>query len=629
MFFYYSRFTFPVVLLVWVAAWIGSARSAEPPAASNQAFPPEIAAWTEADYAAQRDAAVRLNKDLQAAVSRGDKAFTIAPGNYRFHPDSLPSLQLRGAHDLTIEAAGATFWLYPFQRTDGILLDKCRNVTLRGLTVDYYPATYPQGDVVAINPEVGYIDFQLAPGFSTPMDVPGHLADAKLEHFDQEGHFLETRLDWVREVQDLGQGRYRVFPKGGWAYKYKTKVVPGTVLALAGRTMRMAFNLQNSDHCTLEDITIYASPHMALTESFGEGGHIYRRCKVIRRPDTRRFLACNADVFHSVGMNHGATIEGCEFCYSGDDLINIQGLLSLVYDQPAPDQIDILSQIAPDLPAGTELGFFDFDSLQPKGNAKVVTTTLINDPAQSASAEKMIADKTLAFLKPARLVHVQLDRAVTAGKYNLVTADARASQGAVIRGNSLHDSQSRAILVKSVGSLIEGNHIDNVGLGSIAISNDIHFMEGPFSSHVTIQNNIITRNGFNSLLSRTDWTYFIGAISITAERSKGLSDYPANFDIRVLNNRIEDSTECGIFMSNVQGGEIVNNTIIDAACREPLGLGRRMGLDNPAYGLVLDSCRDIDVRNNQFEKPGVYSRGDIAFFGAETNVGPQAPSATR
>jgi parallel beta-helix repeat protein len=596
----------------------------QPP--ENQAFPPVIAAWTEAaNFLPQRNAAVQLNKDLQAAIARGDKTFTIPPGNYRFHPDTLPNLELKNAHDLTIEATGATFWLYPFQRLDGIVMEHCRNVTLHGLIVDYYPATYPQGEITGIDPVQGFIDFQVAPGFSTPMDVPGHLTDAKLLHFDQKGDFIETKMDWVRDLQDLGNGKYRVFPKQGAAYKLKTDVHPGTVLALAGRTMRMAFYLHESDHCTLEDITVYASPHMVFTESFGEGGHVYRHCRVVTRPGTRRFIAANADIFHSIGVAHGPTIEGCEFSRSGDDLINIHGLLALAFDQPAPDQIEVLSQIAPDYPANTNLHFFNLDSLEPKGEARVLSTAPVDDPAENTTASQMITDRQLAFIKPARLIRVQLDRPVNIQKYTLIAADSRVANGTIIRGNFLHDCQSHGILLKSTNGLIDGNRIDNVGIGSIGIVNAVHFMEGPFSAHMTVQNNTITRNGLCSLLSRGDYIFDIGAISVTVERSKGLSEYESNADIKVINNKIENSSNCGIFISNLDGGVVAGNTIIDPVSKEPLNLGRRMGLVNPAYGLVVANSSNIRLENNVVAKPGQFCRGPIAFIDAVKNVGPQHP----
>jgi hypothetical protein len=617
-----------IFLLVTFAPW--AAMRADPaPDQTNQAFEPAVAAWTEADFRTQRAAAVQLNQKIQAAITRGDKTFTIPPGNYRFHPDSLANLHLLNAHDLTIEAQGVTFWLYPFQREDGVLLDHCRDVTIHGLTADYYPATYPQGDIVAIDPAQGYIDFQLAPGFSTPMDVPNHLEGAKLVHFDQSGNLLPNRLDWVREVQDLGGGRYRVFPKGGWAYKSKSAVVPGTVLALAGRSMRMAFSLKDCAHCTLEDITVYASPHMAFTELFGDGGHVYRRCRVIRRPGTRRFLACNADVFHSIGLAHGSTVEDCEFSFSGDDLMNIHGLLSLVYDQPAPNTVDVLTQMGSDLPPDTTLGFFGFTALDPKGEAKVVKTTPIDNPALAKAAAQMITDKQLAFLKPPRLIRVQTDRALKVEKYDLVTGDLGVSKGVIVRHNFLHDCPTRGILMKSSEGLIENNRFDNIGMGSIAVANDLHFMEGPFPSHITVADNTITRNGYNGLISSQSWTYYIGAISVTSEQVKGLSAHASNFDIKVLRNRIEDSVNCGIFFSNVDGGEIVGNTIIGAFSREPAELGGRMGLVDPCYGLVVTICRNVKVQDNQFEKPGKYCRGNIAFLGQVTDVGPQAPGQTQ
>lgn len=62
---------------------------------ANDAYPPEIAKWTEADLAAQRTRTVKLMRDFQTAVKAGAGKFVIPPGDYRFdrtaHPELFPA----------------------------------------------------------------------------------------------------------------------------------------------------------------------------------------------------------------------------------------------------------------------------------------------------------------------------------------------------------------------------------------------------------------------------------------------------------------------------------------------------------------------------------------------------------
>ena len=365
---------------------------------------------------------------------------------------------------------------------------------------------------------------------------------------------------------------------------------------------------------------------MAFTEHMGDGGHVYRRCRVIRRPDTDRLLACNADVFHSIGVAHGPDIENCEFSYAADDLINIQGFLSLVFRQPSAGSVDVLTQVAADMPVGTRVRFFDFATLQSRGKATVTESALLDDDDAQA-AQEMVKEKKLNFLKPARLLHLTLDHEVPLEKYTLMVDDARVARGAVIRGSYLHDCFARGIVFKGDQGLIENNRFENLGIASIGLSIDPIFMEGPFNSAITIRGNQITRNGWNDLVSRGDWNYMIGAISVTSERGQGLAEAPTNFDIHVVDNTITDSANCGILMTNVSGGEITGNILVNPVAKEPLDMGKRMGLEDPDYGIVVAASQDIKVEGNKIDPEGAFCKGPIRYYPPVTNVGPQQPAA--
>ncbi len=599
-----------------------------PAANTNQAYPAEIAGWSEQVIQEQRDAAVKLAADITKAATAGEKRFVVPPGQYRFGPGGAESLAIRGARDFEIDATGSTFWLYPFQRKDGILIDNCRNVTLKGVTVDYYPTPYSQGVVTEINSTEGYLAMRVDEGFSSPLDTPSQSANAKIVHFTPEGELLPSRLDWAREVKAAEDGQYRIYPRGGWAWKYDTGIKPGTRVALADRTMRMAINVANSEACRIQDVTIYASPHMAIIDHLGEGGNVYQNCRVIRRPDTRRLLACNADVFHSTGTVKGPTLDHCEFSFAADDLVNIHGLLSLVQEQRQPDQIDLITQIVPAIAAGAEVRFYAQDSFALKGTARVVNAESITLPERVQAADAFVAAKKIAFLKPARVVRVTLDRPVEVAPSDYASADDRIARGTIIRDSFFHDCYTRGVLLKSRDGRIENNRFDNIGIASIGVALDAHFMEAPLPSDIVISGNHITRNGYNDLVSRTDWNYHIGAISVTNEQTRGLPPGPTLSNITIRDNVIENTATIGILMTNVSGGAITGNTIRGFLDGTPDtmtgGLGGRMQLFSPAYAIVLARSTDIRLEGNTIGQLGPFAKGGIAFYGTVT-ASPQAP----
>ncbi len=69
---------------------------------TNLAYPPDIAAWSEAEKASQRTAGEALIPEIIRAIASGKPQFIIEPGNYRFSFEFLNNLSdssKRSSHD--------------------------------------------------------------------------------------------------------------------------------------------------------------------------------------------------------------------------------------------------------------------------------------------------------------------------------------------------------------------------------------------------------------------------------------------------------------------------------------------------------------------------------------------------
>ena len=218
------------------------------------------------------------------------------------------------------------------------------------------------------------LEIELAPGFPEPvlplwLERPGQV---KAIFFDEKTtRMLPTRLDWVSRLEPLGSRRYRAEIRNNSPFVDPGIVKEGDTLVLPYRGYRQAVALVDCSGITLENVTVYGSGQMAFTEEGGEGGNAYRRCRVVRRPGTKRLIVCSADIFHSTKVAKGPLIEECEFSWGCDDLINIHGMFSLVSRQTAPDEVLAASIIAPEKFEGEKLRFYTFGSLAPKGSATV------------------------------------------------------------------------------------------------------------------------------------------------------------------------------------------------------------------------------------------------------------------
>jgi hypothetical protein len=204
-----------------------------------------------------------------------------------------------------------------------------------------------------------------------------------------------------------------------------------------------------------------------------------------------------------------------------------------------------------------------------------------------------------------------------------VTDNARDAQGTIVRDCYFHDTIGRGLLFKGEGALIENNHIVDAGIASIGIADDLHFMEGPFSSNITIRGNRIEQSGWNDPLSRNGWNYLIGAITVTSELDAGLPPSPVNDHIEITGNTIIDSADCAIFISNLAHGIVRDNTITGAWSKKPLRTGTRMRLTTVTSAVVVTDSQSIDLENNAVSDPGPFCKGPFQLTSTDTDVGPQ------
>ncbi len=588
--------------------------------AANLCFPEPMASWSEETKEAQGEAAKDLVARLAEAVKRGDREFKIAPGDYRFGSAGGPAnFILSDVKDMRIEAAGATFWINGRVRNDGVFVRRCRNVAITGLCIDADPYPCTQGEILSLEPERKAVVIRIDPGFPDPSDwkMGGNV---KAPVFAPDGRMRDMLMDWVSALEPLGEpGLFRSVFMHGRIFEYPTDVAVGDRLALPDRTKRMAVNTIDSEAVRFEGVTVYAAPHMAFTEEFGEGGNVYRNCRVVKRPGTKRLLACNADIFHSGGTRKGPLIEGCEFSWSGDDFVNIHGFLSFVYERRSPTEIVAFNIKRQSFEAGSELEFYGKEACELKGRAKIVSVTPLNDPALLASIMELPGkmrdggERVLDFPKgqvyPCLL---KLDAPVEAGLLDLVNDYSMCGRGTVIRNSSFHDGYARGILVKGRDTLIEGNQIERAGILGILIASDRFFLEGPISKEVVIRGNKLVDCG-RMLQGRVKGGGSQGAISVwtggpnwTYMRS-GFQ----NSKVLIEGNTITRSGMGGIFMANCKDSVIRGNVIESPFSPGPSFKNAEPEVLETAYPIYLDCSEKVSGSGNKVVNPGPASKGDV------------------
>ncbi|HEY3331806.1 MAG TPA: right-handed parallel beta-helix repeat-containing protein [Capsulimonadaceae bacterium] len=511
---------------------------------------------------------------LQADYDKGQRTFRVDPGVYSFPREGGRNFELTGWADATINADGVTF----IANSGGVKLNRCVNVTLKGLTLDNEPYGAMQGVVKSIDNANRTLDVTLDPAYMLP--PPGGIPRSQargIVFFSPDGRDI-VREEWEASwgYESLGGSDYRIKLANNRYFEvgdHPESIRPGSKVWAAAPNGSSGVTLTGCQKVTLEGVRVYAGEGFAICELGGEGANVYRKCVIGRKPRTGRLMKGGRDGFHSYSMRRGPTVEGCDFSYTGDDLIAIHGFWDIVESQPEPTKVVVAAPFGCDFGVGSTLRFYNFDTTEPAGEAVVRSFTKLTggdikariQAVPSAMHQKQFAVRDLP-ANLAELIEVTLDRPVQAPALTMASSGEFCGNGAVIRGNHLHDAISRGVLIKANDAIIEGNTMERISFPAVAILPESYWLEGPFVHRVRIANNTIVDCGEVSYNDRY-MEPMLGSIQIANTFGRRLFNPPTfngfatNTQITIEGNRIIRPAVFGIFLGNVDGATIKNNVI--------------------------------------------------------------------
>ncbi|MFW6162612.1 MAG: right-handed parallel beta-helix repeat-containing protein [Planctomycetota bacterium] len=573
---------------------------------ANDAFPEAVAAWSAATKQAQREAGRKAMRRLRRAAKRGEKRFVIPPGHYRFEPEDAGALVLKDLRDFEIVGEGATFWMglarKPGQRFWGLRFVRCRDVTLRGLTLDCDPLHLLQAEIVALHPKTKAIDFRYD---ATPGYLPLELADrlerqVVLVFYDRSGRPLPMQRETVSQpIQHVGGAVHRlVCDQGFFAVDPASRaagLAPGHFVAINLRGIGPLSSL-GCGGLLVEDVTVYHAPG-AVSEDRGPGGNVYRRLRIVRRPDTQRLVAACRGATISGMMRRGPTYEACEFAHAGDDFINVHGFWAIVWKVVSPAELRVIQPFRGIFAQGSTVRFHAPRTVRLLGSAKVTALAEITDREQVAEARRAYHE-----LEAKAMPHCFLFRVTTreplpdgVGRLALVECDDAAGRGYRVRDCRLHDNPARAVFLRGSG-IIEGTRIENCH--GIQITAPRLPLEGNFPRGIVVRNNSLIDC---AVAARGPRRVLIGAISVARVGFGTIDDTTVARDITIEGNTIVRPGAAGIFVTHADGVRIRHNTIIDPGSRAPLRSARRFLGRTVSHGIYIDAARRVLLEGNRFQ----------------------------
>lgn len=452
-------------------------------------------------HAAAGEGTFDLQGFLDAALAKGEKRIVVPPGRYRVTPQHARHLYLHDLEGVEIVADGVE--MICTETTLALAMERCRRLTLRGLTVDYDPLPFTEGRITALAEDKSWLEFTILSGY------PDEKLEQRIEIFDPATRELRRETTSWQEFEPLGEHRYRVAKHGGYRFdphidteQLGDILVTNHVHAPGGS----AGHAITSSDCTdlvLENVTVYASNCFGFLEHRDDGS-IYRRCRVDRRaaaddPVAREFprmRSLDADAFHSVSALRGPALLGCTARFQGDDCVNIHGTYHFVTAADG-ETLRVLANGRLDLEPGAPVEFLPFTGPRP-ADAVVVKI----EPAAPPTPEEK------AFFQPLHMnqrlhdnfvegkadaYRVTLDRAVKLPMGSMICSGARIGNGFRVEDCEFGFNRSRGILIKASHGALRRNRIEGSWMAAILIAPEFWWMEAASANDLVIEDNEISR----------------------------------------------------------------------------------------------------------------------------------------
>lgn len=535
------------------------------------ALPTGFPQFTEQERSVLRQQGQGILEEIRRASAAGRGRVVVEPGDYLFHANWSQASTLKDLSDLEIDAHGVTFWFEP-PMVHALLFENCRNVTLRGLAVDFTIPSWFQAHVTHIDRAGKTIRATLMAGYP-PRNANGEAeteGSRAFMFYTAGGGFINHRH--TPGAWRLGDDGRSILCSAMGGNGIPAALQPGDYVVGTIRT-GAALRSVNCSGMRFEDVNVWSSPGMAVNEGGGEGGHVYLRVRATRRPHTNRLQAFGADIFHLAGAHHGPTLDRCELAYGADDNLNIHGSFGRVV-QRADDRRYYMQGA---YNVGDRLEFRDGNSVDLLGKAKAVSVARTPDGPSLAINDQYSAKGE--FL-------VELDTPIELPALSLVVLDGKCSaSGFVLRNCWLHDNFQRTLINGSPGGLIENTTLQNVGHGlCIQFETWGPWMEGPFARDLVVRNNRFL-----------DSPPAGPVISVSMHPPGGGSDR-RRFDAKpvthltISGNHFARTDGAPVSIHNVAGLKIEGNSIDRTPDASPTG--------QPNW-LYLQDCENVIIRGNQ------------------------------
>lgn len=486
-------------------------------------FPPGV-------YDFRDDKAVELMDGIMNGKVKGNPQDSIFRPYYPY----VKGLDFEGVHDVTVQAAGAVLlcdgWMEP------VSLNNCRNIRLKGLTIDYMRQPHSEGKIVDVQQDYYEAVFDSIYLMNAKMPL------CRVQFWDTKAHRMLCREDYFPRFEMVVPQTLKIFTKINPEMKGNLVVIPHSF------HFRPAILILESKNITLEDVTIHSQPGMGIVGHRSENITM-TGLRVV--PNAGRIMSSNTDATHFTSCKGYLRYEYCQFEGHGDDAVNIHNYYYTIqkpvngkgYNLIVKDA-DWHAQVLDYPDAGDTLELVKKSSLAIV--KKYVVKTRENNIAELRS-------------------QVTLNENLPENSDDFYLINSTRLPRVKIIGCTVTSNRARGFLIRTRNVLIEHCLIRETTGTGIQVSAESNWHEGPASANVSIRYNRIIRCGIGAG-TIADVCGIVVNVSAPDETTFGLHRH-----ILIEGNIIEgENAKYGISVSGTNGLIVRYNEIKE--CKTPISV---------------------------------------------------------
>ena len=412
-------------------------------------------------------------------------------------------------------------------RATGLCIVRSRNVTVRGLELDWNEIPFSEGLIRAFDRESGTVDVTVKPGTLRPDDVRFAQGDRRLVcgWFDREGHVIERPFLFVRgRAAKVGDGLYRFQLDMDGQARTSAPLEVGQTLTVPDREGFLTAGCVYSDFCTFEDVTIRSARSSAFSSTHTRQEAVWK-CRIQPRPGL--YLSSNADGFY---CSRGSYISKCEFRGMNDDGTNPHGNCAKIAERLDARTLR-LTHVSP-MRAGELCQFVR----SPSGVTLQLNRLVRQRPAEGGLVVTFERD---------------LPQDLVVGAHDYMFTPVSDGTGFTAVDNVFSEIRNNAMVIQCPHALIERNRADHV-LKGLHLCGLIYggWCEGPAPYDVLVRKNDFrdVRIGFST-----------GALMHT-----GVARCAPISDVTIAANRVTRAVEQAGEFRNLSDATVVGNTFVDS-----------------------------------------------------------------